>query len=237
MFDAVGLDLLDTIRKSFMVLNADDAIKIGILWIRYKRTMIFDLDNTLYPESSFLSRAYFSFASMIANNDVSLRDSLLEFISIQINRGRRGTLLQDICDNYHLLFDETRDSLFYCLRYKMLDQSLSVYPWVNILFSLIKDFGNVVIITNGNPSQQRLKIYHLPLLHKIPESNIIFANEFKPKPSPDAAIHLKSIKNIHHPLYFGDDLVDAIFAKSADWNFFHVKSSMDQIDYHFPTST
>lgn len=220
-----------------MILNANDAIKISMLWIHNKKTMIFDLDNTLYPESSFLSRAYFSFASLVANNDSILRDSLLGFINIQISSGRRGTLLQDICDKYKLSFDETRDSLFYCLRYKKLDESLNVYPWVNKIFSLIEDFGNVAIVTNGNPSQQRLKISNLALLHKIPESNIIFANEFKPKPSPDAAMHLKSIINLNHPLYFGDSLVDAAFAKSAEWDFFHVKTCFYQINYNFQIPT
>lgn len=216
-----------------MIFNADDAIKISMLWINNKRTMIFDLDNTLYPESTFLNRAYFSFATLVSNNDPIFRDSLLGFINIQISRGRRGTLLQDICDTFKLSFDQTRDSLFYCLRCKKLDESLNVYPWVNRLFSLIEDFGNVAIITNGNPNQQRLKIYHLALLHKIPESNIIFANEFKPKPSPEAALHLKRIINLNHPLYFGDGLVDAAFAKSAGWDFFHVKTSLDPINYNF----
>ena len=216
-----------------MILNANDAIKIGLLCIHNKRTMIFDLDNTLYPESSFLSRAYFSFASMVADNDVGFRDSLLNFIRIQFNKGRRGTLLQDICDKYNLSFIETRDRLFYCLRHKTFDESLSVYPWVDLLFSLIEDFGNVALITNGNPCQQRLKIYHLPLLKKIPKSNHIFANQYKPKPLPDSAIYLKSIINLNGPLYFGDSHVDAAFAKSAEWDFFHVKSNFDQINFKF----
>jgi FMN phosphatase YigB (HAD superfamily) len=210
-----------------MILNADEAIKIGMMCIGEKRTMVFDLDNTLYPESSFLKQAYDSFARDVAKGDTQFRDLLLGFIYSRINRGKRSTLLQDICHKFSLPFDDTRDSLFYCLRQKTLVEPLEVYPWVDTLLRVIDDFNNVAIITNGNPTQQRLKISNLLPLRQIPASNIILANELRPKPATDAAIKLAKTVNISNPIYFGDSPVDEQFAKSAGWHFFLVRVNVN----------
>lgn len=205
-----------------MISNADLALHTALDAHRAGRSVIFDLDNTLYSELSFLDQVYEAFARSITVGSQIDEQKLASFMKKRLRAGMRSTLLQDICERFCLPLEVCRLQLFDQLREKSLPHPLALFTWAEAFLREVPDFRNCAIITNGNVLQQQNKLAHLPQLSRVPRTKIIFANLYAAKPAIDAARHVEDIMDCINPLYIGDSVSDSTFAENAGWGFFRV---------------
>ena len=101
---------------------------------------------------------------------------------------------------------------------------LNLYPRVACSLHDIKKRSRVAILTNGNREQQFFKITLLGLNNLFNEQNIIYANDFTPKPSPEAMQHILNSSNCSpsHCVFIGDSDVDKKCAELSGVDFIQV---------------
>lgn len=208
-----------------MISNEESLLKFALQASNQGRTVVFDLDNTLYPEDSFLELAYHNFSAEISVLFGLNHGVLHAYMMNCIQIGLRNSLLQKICAEFDLPFFFCKSRLFYFLRESPLQKKLLLFNWAKIFFEKSSTLGTCAIITNGNKLQQLNKIKHIHELDFFPKSQIIFASEHASKPAISSAIYLEKIMPCQSPVYIGDEESDAIFAKLAGWDFFPVSFS------------
>ena len=183
-----------------------------------KREFIFDLDNTLIDEKQFLYSAY---------NDICLK-------LFPNNHAEAFLFLKN---TFEL---EGRESLFNKLLKKFSNEDLSLNSCLSILRNYKPNFKIetknwfkefcykldqpilVRIITNGYPKQQKNKIASLKLPKNAILDEVIYANEYEPKPNPLCFSKLKNVDIFKDPLFIGDSETDESFCKNVKIEFYNV---------------
>lgn len=219
-----------------MIHNQEKVLDAAHQALAQGRSLVFDLDNTLYPEIDYLSQAYQAFARQLAPEYGFDPEQAAGFLLEGLRQGRRSTLLQDfqMACQPQLRAQKTpdpercRETLFWCLREKTPDRELVAFPWAEELFADPQRRASFALITNGNPRQQKNKVRHLPLLSGIAPEQIVFANLYAPKPAIDAALKLAEVMELRDPVYFGDSDSDRVFAQQAGFFFVHVDYRFDE---------
>lgn len=180
--------------------------------------IIFDLDNTIYKETDFLFKAYDFLAQTLF--PVDHREVLKFMVGEFTNYGR-----QDLFNKVLERFPSEPVSvskMLACLRdYRSYD-TIAINPWFEIFLKGIPVDFKVNIITNGNPTQQRNKIFSLGLHNKIKYLDVVYANEIAAKPSNLCA--MKFINYGGPTIYVGDSSIDLEFARQCNFKFIDVTS-------------
>lgn len=206
-----------------MIYNEDAVLAAALAAAASNRTVIFDLDNTLYRELDFLVQAYRLFAVGIAEAHQRDRSEIEAYLTKGLIEGRRSALVQDFAAAFDLPVEPCLTLLLNCLRERSLAEDLQLFRWADRFFDLAPDMAQVAIITNGNPRQQANKIAHLRRLSSlIAPERIIYANEHAPKPAIDSASALRKVMELRNALYLGDTETDCTFANAAGFDFFRV---------------
>lgn len=193
------------------------------------KLVIFDLDNTLIKEEDYLFQGYKNIANYLSEK-YRISDSLIE-----------STLIEEFCSNGRKnLFDKVFNKLK--INLKELDIALKILREfkpktkiyliddMKIILEKLKSIGiPYIILTNGNPDQQKNKITNIDWEDLLP--HVIYANEIEPKPS-DLSIkkYLLSINkefNKEKILMIGDSKVDKLFAKNFGCKFSFVSNFID----------
>lgn len=208
-------------------------------------TIIFDLDDTLYPEIEYLTPAFkaisVEFEAKYAVNALEVERFLIQTFE---NEGR--SMLFNKCFNYFLKTENEvgneAENGFYTeglyfedmpihtylqiLRTVKVAQKIPLFPYVyRLIPQLIAEKKQIFVLTNGNPTQQRNKIAHLDWQNLDTHITFVFANEFAPKPSSrvfsdflEPNFHLKTKQT----LFIGDAETDAAFSQNVGFDFLHV---------------
>lgn len=184
--------------------------------------LIFDLDNTLFDEFSFILPIAKSVLSEQSKIHDSERDKIEEQIKKQYSYNGNIKLFSEALKNTSI------DIVTFINDYKrkargefVFQNKLCLYPWVFDLLHMLNKFNKPLnIITNGHPYQQKFKVHQLNLRSLYPNSIIIFANQFTPKPSPHSFIENFDVMDNNYT-YIGDSKTDMQFA---------FKSSIDYVD-------
>tara|TARA_B100000212_G_scaffold325350_1_gene286939 strand:+ start:878 stop:1483 length:606 start_codon:yes stop_codon:yes gene_type:complete len=190
------------------------------LFSQYKkgRDLIFDLDNTIYPENSFLFIAY----GKISNRyPLNLRNDIKTYLENEFIKGKRKNLF----NNLLTIFPNSTLSVNDCiniLRSKQKENSLKTYIWFQNLLDLINDIFDLYIITNGNPIQQKNKIKAINFPYLVNLKQVIYANEIEAKPSPKSFYKLKNYQDLIDPIYIGDSKSDEQFCDNLKIEFFNI---------------
>ena len=87
-----------------MISNEESLLKFALQASNQGRTVVFDLDNTLYPEDSFLELAYHNFSAEISLLFGLDHGVLHAYMMNCIQIGLRNNLLQNICAEFDLPF-------------------------------------------------------------------------------------------------------------------------------------
>jgi len=182
------------------------------------RTMIFDLDNTIYRETDFLFGAYKKISSiLLPEYSIEAEEFLKEEFE---SNGRVG-----LFDRLKLKFPKCNVSISDCL------EILRSYVSLNSIrpFNWFEEFSNAVhndfllrIITNGNVQQQKNKIASIDFPDSIFTVEVVYANNHKSKPNPKSYYQLKGWQSFKSPLYVGDSEVDREFCENVEIEFFQV---------------
>ena len=175
-------------------------------------TIIFDLDDTLYPEIEYLTPAFKAISEVIeakyAVNALEINRFLIKtfekegrsmlfnkcfnhFLKIENEtengRGNEGENEVENGQNTEGVYFEDMPISTYLqiLRTVKISQKIALFPYAyRLIPQLLAEKKQLFVLTNGNPQQQRNKIAHLDWQNLDAQMTFVFANEFAPKPSP-----------------------------------------------------
>ena len=187
-----------------------------------KRTIIFDLDDTLYLERNYLFIAYEEI-SVRYYPDVS--ENVFHFLCNKFSKYGRDNLYQKLINEFGRNLG--LNQFLECLRCTHIHHKIDVLPWFG-KFCCHTDkqiCGN--IITNGSVKQQINKIESICWPENFKLVNLIYANKYEPKPSVASFRILANKIELFQPIYVGDSAIDKKFAQNTNMEFFNVNTIKD----------
>ncbi|MCR5595062.1 MAG: ATP-grasp domain-containing protein, partial [Lachnospiraceae bacterium] len=144
----------------------DQSVRIGNSEHKSFKGVIFDLDDTLYPEKAYIKSGYKKIAGHLG--DVSYADTLFNYF----DEGKQAIneLLKDIGRETEI--DE-------CIKiYRDQEPDITLYPCVKDLIKELRDNGiKVGIITDGRVNGQQNKLKALGLTNILNPEDIIITDE------------------------------------------------------------
>ena len=187
--------------------------------VKNNRTIIFDLDNTIFDENDFLSIAYDNISNALFPQDAQFS---YNFLIQEFHNAGRNSLFDKLLDRYPN-YETTLEECLYQLRNTNCKNCIDPYEWFkNFVNDAQSSDWRLKIITNGNPQQQMNKLKSLNLSFVANIVEVIFANEYKPKPMIDSYLKLRNVEKFIEPIYVGDSLLDQEFAHNCKIEFFDV---------------
>lgn len=190
--------------------------------IRRYRYFVFDLDDTLIPERTYLFSAYRQIAEA-ANAPSSTISDMYAFLSGGFDRGARHGLFDEFLRAFPTAGLSLAEMLS-ILRSVCVNGGLDLTQNARQILNALKKEGlPYSIITNGNPDQQRNKTDQIRWMDLHRPDMIIYAAEYGSKPSPDAFLKLRSSISAEPMIYIGDSEVDEQFAQNSGVEFLNIR--------------
>lgn len=189
------------------------------------RHVIFDLDDTLYPEADYLLSAYRCFAEHYAPSGQV--DNLNTYLCTEYLAGRRSCLFGRAVTQFGL--ETGLERFLQILRYEAAPP-LKLYPGAGALLDHLHAQDLLVsIATNGNPDQQRRK---LMLLGKADLPNnlpIMLCDLVQRKPAPQCLLALlqQTKQSASNSVMIGDNSTDQQAAQAAGIAFIDIRLIFD----------
>lgn len=188
--------------------------------------VIFDLDNTLYDENIYLFKAYEEISIHLNKKYPHLPVfRLYNFLKNKFLIDGRDFLL-----NHALDFFCIKNELENCLEIMRSIKFKGKIPLTGKGFSLLKEataHTKVLVLTNGNPLQQKNKVEQLDWCNLREFIEIIYANEYAPKPSVrvfESYIKKNYSFKLSNVLMIGDGISDEEFAMRTGINFIDINN-------------
>lgn len=183
------------------------------------RTIIFDLDNTLYDEDVYLFGAYKNIACNQKNYDHS---TIYKFLTYEYKKNGRFKLLNKLEKKFPELDLSINEMLDLMRTYNGSYINLDLKKWFLEFLNLVNSDFIIRIITNGNILQQKNKINLLNIKNLGFLTDIVYANEYGGKPNIEPYNALIESKQLSYPIYIGDNEVDDLFSKNLGIDFYNV---------------
>lgn len=184
------------------------------------RTILFDLDNTLYNETDFLFPVYKVISEKFYPDDFGMVYNFL--VSEFIYRGRKS-----LFDKLVEAFPQNETSSTNCLkvlRTYRCSNLLTLYPWFLDFLCQVGEKFKIRIITNGHMDQQKNKIWSINFGNYRKSMDVIYANLIKPKPHIESYFAFHDVEDFNDPIYIGDSDVDFEFSQRAGLEFFNARN-------------
>lgn len=193
---------------------------------------IFDLDDTLYNEKTYLISAYKEIANYIYTKFNIDEIVVKEFLIKEFFLKGRKNLFNKMINSFCLPKDVIKDLLI-ILRNHTLSENIILFPEVESLIGqLITKRKSIFILTNGNVEQQKNKINQIRWNGTNKRIKFIFANNILPKPAPDGIFFILDEYNFkfEESVFIGDSEVDKKCALDANINFININSFVTESD-------
>jgi HAD superfamily hydrolase (TIGR01549 family) len=184
---------------------------------------IFDLDNTIYDEKLYLFPAYRTIANYLEKKKLAKSQRIYTYLTREFKNAGRELLFDKLIQKLGLE-QELKTEFLSILRTNRPKRKMPVYPQIAKLFSELQtEKKRIYVITNGNVTQQKNKVENIKWGKFRKSIHLIYANETKPKPSPESFNALRRKININPKecVYIGDAESDRIFAKNSKIEFIH----------------
>lgn len=181
------------------------------------KTIVLDLDDTLYSEYSYLESAYKYISSKISNEPISLFNIMIEKYHNQ----------EDVFEFLEKRYKVNKTELLNYYRFHM--PKVKLYDNVESFLKKFLALYNFSLVTDGRSETQRNKIKALGIEHFL--SNIVISDEIgSEKPNPKnfqkAIVGLYSKKNF----YIGDNThKDFVTPNKMGWTTICLKDSGQNI--------
>jgi putative hydrolase of the HAD superfamily len=184
--------------------------------------VLFDLDNTIYDEKQYLYKAYEEIAVFCAAKFDIQRQDVYSFLIKEYEVIGRSRLFNSVCEEFklpeYIIFQ-----LLEILRTVHINEKIQTFPYfLPLARSLFSSGVKLGIITNGNVIQQMNKVQSIDFKGLIENFEIVYANNFSPKPFPLAYEKMKEMITFNSCVYIGDSDVDEQFALNAGISFLNV---------------
>jgi len=181
--------------------------------------IIFDLDDTLIYERDYLFSAYLDISERFGSTNTE-KSVMFSYLVENFNLGNRSELFNNFICTFSLK-DNDMLLMLYLLRNANIKEGLRLTSEAKILLHCLMTLNmKYDIITNGNPIQQANKLRQINWEGLPSPTKVVFANEYKPKPSPDSFFKTRASLCESKILYVGDSEVDDNFAKNCGIEFF-----------------
>ena len=146
------------------------------------QVIIFDLDNTLYDESVYLFSAYNDIGKFIEKQVGGYSGEYVSFLVTSFKKYGHHGLFDMLLSHFGLKTKIEMNDLLFLLRHTKV--VLKVYDEMKMVLEyLLNRKCKVYILTNGNREQQQNKIESLDIQEILSKIEVIYANEYVPKPS------------------------------------------------------
>jgi phosphoglycolate phosphatase-like HAD superfamily hydrolase len=180
-----------------------------------------DLDDTLIYERDYLFSVYHKISIEFGKNSIESLN-IYEYLRNNFEQGNRSKLFNNLINEFEIPLSNLNIMLD-ILRGIKLNEGLNLTPEAKVILlefrKINKQYG---IITNGNPEQQANKIKQVKWEGYLEPANVIFANEYEPKPSPLSIDLISKPSKRKKLLYIGDSDVDRDFALNAGVSFYRL---------------
>jgi putative hydrolase of the HAD superfamily len=119
------------------------------------RALLFDLDDTLYPERRFMLSGFAAVAAVVSSQVHAPQRIVFEQLVGAARQGRRNTAFQEICETWHL--DHTiLPSLL--ATYRQHRPCLRLPRRARTVLGVVRESWRTAIVTNGPPDVQARKV-------------------------------------------------------------------------------
>ncbi len=185
--------------------------------------LIFDLDNTLYNEYSFLAQSYKQFLKSYELSQEIFSEIYIFMLDLVLLRSDRKKLVQKVNKKFKL--NLSIDRLYAVMRDEFHGE-LKLFSGAENLLKDLQKSSDVYLLTNGNPLQQKIKGKRLNLFSFIDINNFICASDIEPKPSAEGIKYIlnHSSCSIQRTAFIGDSEIDKIAAEKLYIKYFDINS-------------
>ena len=153
--------------------------------------LIFDLDNTLYPENRYLDGVYKNIANFLAQNNSVSSEKIYNYLTLQFSESGRHLLFDRLLSNFNI-DSNIKPEMIKILRTFKPKSKIKLYSKIyKTLPDLISNSKYSFVITNGNVEQQKNKVRNINWRNINKNLIFIYANQFNKKPSPDSFNFIK----------------------------------------------
>lgn len=126
-----------------------------------RQVLIFDLDDTLYPEATFVESGFRAVANHLQRGCGVSADSTFEYMSLEIQRSGRGRIFNSLSAEFQISGVSIAEMIAV---YRSHAPKIRLYDGAeSVLCGLKKNGFPLYLITDGNPRVQRSKIKALEL--------------------------------------------------------------------------
>lgn len=179
------------------------------------RTLIFDLDDTLYPETDFLFQAYRHICiSCYGSNS----NAIVDFMTDRFLSHGRQNLFDETLQRFPNE-DASVERFLTLLRTFQCVGKLEPFDWFRIFASRVPESFVLRIITDGNVFQQRNKLFSLDMGRFCSAVSVVYTQSFLPKPSQASLSGFRDRSCFVAPVYIGNSEVDKQFAENCGFEF------------------
>ena len=147
------------------------------------RALVFDLDDTLYPERKYVESGFKAVAKAIAGQSGGKPANYFDFMITALEQNGRGRIFDDLLEQFSLPAEKFPIETLVNL-YRQHEPLIELYPGVEEMLRRLRKNYRLAIVTDGTAIMQRRKITALALCTMVDE--VIYCWELAaPKPSPD----------------------------------------------------
>jgi FMN phosphatase YigB (HAD superfamily) len=182
--------------------------------------VLFDLDDTLYPEEAFLFAVFGEIGRKFYPGQSAEVSAFLE----NEFRSRGRVRLYDKLLDCHPCPGLDVKALLDVQRAFMRPGFLKPYPWFSSFCAALPHPRKIRVLTNGTPVQQENKVRSLDLAGLDVEIDAAYANTRSPKPSADCLELFPGFGKSRPAVYVGDSEVDREFARNCGMEFYDVSA-------------
>jgi len=148
-----------------------------------RTAVIFDLDDTLYPERRFVVSGYAAVAEGVASRTGVAAPVVFRSLCGSLRRGRRAVALQELVARFDLAAEEITRGIDVIRAHT---PRLRLPGASRLVLAQLRQQGHRLgLLTNGLPSTQRRKVAALGLTSLVDE--VAYACDYAPEGKPDAA--------------------------------------------------
>ena len=186
--------------------------------------IVFDLDNTLIIEKDYLFQAYKEISFYLESICFVDKLKIENFLKDEFMKNGRTKLFNKLITRFNISEIEIK-RILNILRSFTPQRKINLIKNMKLILQGLKDEKiPYVIFTNGNVDQQKNKVANIEWDGLL--TNVIYANEIKPKPDPlifnNYLLKNKIKINKSKILMIGDSVIDELFCKNFGCDYIHV---------------
>ena len=168
------------------------------------KLIIFDLDNTLYPEETYVQSGFKAVARYLSGKYDCNFEKLFSIIMDIFNKDGRGKVFDRLVND--LNFNEEISTLVYIYRYH--SPNISLYPESIFLLNKLKSKYKLALITDGRSFVQKRKVDALNIgdyFDVVVFTDVLGENYWKPSIEPYKLVLSILNCDAKDACYIGDD--------------------------------